>query len=319
MGNTPYLVAVDSLDDRAWSPGNRRRFENERFCGPRGEGGDRYHPAPLPREGGSGRRRVRRPHGAYADAVADALSDRDPWHGFIGYIEAACAMQAADYGFADVLTMTFPTAKALEQRRTEAHAAMVLLINRAKATGRLRQDFDPSDLVLIHMANLGVVNATGDAAPDVWRRVVALSDPIPPGPSPGPPARLARTRSPLQGHAPRQPGGHHATRAGQEPADHLIPLGGTGRATTRRRGGLVKVPGSGGHDPDVPAHTAPSVGLPPQKANLARRGPSASLINTSFARLPPGRTGLAWCEAFLARCCHCYAGVRLAPSSGSAT
>ncbi|GAA2932872.1 hypothetical protein GCM10011428_58040 [Streptomyces violaceus] len=82
--------------------------------------------------------------------------------------------RAADYGFADVLTMTFPTAKALERRRDEAYASMVELIGRAKATGRLREDFDPSDLVLIHMANAGVVNATGEAAPDAWRRVVAL-------------------------------------------------------------------------------------------------------------------------------------------------
>ncbi|MEV1079659.1 helix-turn-helix domain-containing protein [Streptomyces sp. NPDC050211] len=111
---------------------------------------------------------------AYADAVAVALDDPDPWHGFTGYIETACAMQAADYGFADVLTTTFPTAKALEQRRNEAYEAMVRLIDRAKATGRLREDFDPSDLVLIHMANAGVVNACGDAAPDAWRRVVAL-------------------------------------------------------------------------------------------------------------------------------------------------
>jgi AcrR family transcriptional regulator len=111
---------------------------------------------------------------AYADAVAVALDDSDPWRGFTGYIEAACAMQAADYGFADVLTMTFPTAKALEERRNEAYEGMVRLISRAKATGRLREDFDPSDLVLMHMANAGVVNATGDAAPDAWRRVVAL-------------------------------------------------------------------------------------------------------------------------------------------------
>ena len=113
--------------------------------------------------------------GAYADAVAVALEDPDPWHGFVGYIETACAMQAADYGFADVLTMTFPTAKAMEERRNEAYEGMVRLISRAKATGRLREDFDPSDLVLIHMANAGVVNASGDAAPDAWRRVVALT------------------------------------------------------------------------------------------------------------------------------------------------
>ncbi|MDX2933280.1 TetR/AcrR family transcriptional regulator [Streptomyces ipomoeae] len=111
---------------------------------------------------------------AYADAVTVALDDPDPWNGFVGYIEAACAMQAADNGFADVLTMTFPTAKVLEQRRNEAYEGMLRLIDRAKATGRLREDFDPSDLVLIHMANAGVVNATGDTAPDAWRRVVAL-------------------------------------------------------------------------------------------------------------------------------------------------
>jgi AcrR family transcriptional regulator len=56
---------------------------------------------------------------AYADLVATALEDPDPWHGFTGYIETACAMQAADNGFADVLTMTFPTAKAMERRRDE--------------------------------------------------------------------------------------------------------------------------------------------------------------------------------------------------------
>ncbi|WP_128433704.1 TetR/AcrR family transcriptional regulator [Streptomyces cyaneus] len=111
---------------------------------------------------------------AYVDAVAVALDDPDPWHGFTVYIEAACAMQAADYGFADVLTTTFPTAKALEKRRNEAYEGMVELISRAKATGRLREDFESSDLVLLHMANAGVINATSDAAPDSWRRVVAL-------------------------------------------------------------------------------------------------------------------------------------------------
>ncbi len=111
---------------------------------------------------------------AYADAVTAAMDDPDPWKGFVGYIEAACAMQAADNGFADVLTMTFPTAKALERLRNEAYEGMLGLIDRAKATGRLREDFDPSDLVLIHMANAGVVNATSGAAPDAWRRVVAL-------------------------------------------------------------------------------------------------------------------------------------------------
>jgi AcrR family transcriptional regulator len=146
--------------------------------------------------------------GAYADAVTAALEDPDPWHGFVGYIETACAMQAADNGFADVLTMTFPTAKALERRRNEAYEAMVQLIDRAKAAGRLREDFDPSDLVLIHMANAGVVNATGDAAPDAWRRVVALM--------------IQSLEAPARGPLPDSPG-HEALYKAMLRAGHAGP------------------------------------------------------------------------------------------------
>lgn len=130
---------------------------------------------------------------AYADAVAVALDDPDAWHGFVGYVETVCAMQAADHGFADVLTMTFPTAKSLENRRRAAYDALVQLIDRAKAAGQLRDDFSPEDLVLLHMANAGVVNATGGTAPHSWRRVVALMiqafkaparGPLPPSPEP---------------------------------------------------------------------------------------------------------------------------------------
>ncbi|GAA0997694.1 TetR/AcrR family transcriptional regulator [Acrocarpospora macrocephala] len=110
---------------------------------------------------------------AYAAAAAEALADPDPWRGFTGYIEAVCAMQAADRGFADVLTMTFPAAKALEARRAEAYNAFLELIARAQASGHLRDDFTAEDLVILLMANAGVVAATADAAPDTWRRLVS--------------------------------------------------------------------------------------------------------------------------------------------------
>jgi AcrR family transcriptional regulator len=130
---------------------------------------------------------------AYGDAITAALADPDPWHGFAGYLESVCAMQAADRGFAEVLTMTFPTAKALEACRDQAYAQFVELIAKAKATGRLRQDFTPEDLPLLLMANAGVIAVTGDAAPDAWRRLVGLlvqafavpdPDPLPAAPSP---------------------------------------------------------------------------------------------------------------------------------------
>ena len=81
-------------------------------------------------------------------------------------------MQADDRGFADVLTMTFPTAKAFEEERDNAANQLTIVLDRAKAAGRLRKDFEHQDVPLILMANAGVVTATRNAAPDAWRRLV---------------------------------------------------------------------------------------------------------------------------------------------------
>ena len=111
---------------------------------------------------------------AYVAATDEALADPDPWRGFCGYIERVCRMQADDRGFADVLTLTFPTAKALEDDRNRAAEALGVLLDRAKASGRLRQDFTHQDVPLILMANAGVVTATRNAAPDAWKRLVGF-------------------------------------------------------------------------------------------------------------------------------------------------
>lgn len=111
---------------------------------------------------------------AYSEAIDQALADPDPWHAFCTYVLRVCQMQADDRGFADVLTMTFPTAKAFEQDRNRSAQALAELLDRAKATGRLRPDFAHQDVLLILMANAGVVTATRDAAPEAWQRLVGF-------------------------------------------------------------------------------------------------------------------------------------------------
>ncbi|MGW0808946.1 TetR/AcrR family transcriptional regulator [Nonomuraea sp. NPDC002799] len=141
---------------------------------------------------------------AYLGAITTAAADPDPWRAFTGYIEAVCAMQAADRGFAAVLTMTFPTAKALEDKRGRAYEGFIELIDRAKAAGRLRPDFAAEDLVILLMANAGVVSATGQAAPGTWRRLVgymiaAFAAPgAPPEPLPPPPTPTGLYRAMIQ-------------------------------------------------------------------------------------------------------------------------
>jgi AcrR family transcriptional regulator len=130
---------------------------------------------------------------AYADAVAQALAEGDPWTGFCGYIERVCAMQAEDRGFANVLTMTFPLDKRFEAERARASCGFTELVGRAKAAGKLREDFVAEDLPLILMANAGVIAGTAHAAPGAWRRFAAYmiqafsagqTAPLPPPPTP---------------------------------------------------------------------------------------------------------------------------------------
>ena len=130
----------------------------------------------------------------YLALTAKALTDPDAWRAFTGYVERVCAMQAADRGFAAVLSTTFPDAEDLEARRTEAYRGFMELVARAKATGHLREDFASEDLVILLMANAGVIAATADAAPDTWRRLVgqmlrafaAPGAPVPPMPAASP-------------------------------------------------------------------------------------------------------------------------------------
>jgi hypothetical protein len=113
--------------------------------------------------------------------------------GFCGFIGRVCAMQAEDRGFANVLTMTFPTAKQFEAERDRACRGFLDLVSRARAAGKLRDDFVGEDLAMLLMASAGVIAGTGDAAPDTWRRFAAYmiqafsarnSEPLPPPPTP---------------------------------------------------------------------------------------------------------------------------------------
>jgi AcrR family transcriptional regulator len=137
----------------------------------------------------------------YARAAEEALEAPDGWSGFCAYVERICAMQAADRGLKDVLTRTFPDARALEAHRARGYESAIRLIERAQAEGTLRSDLVPEDLVLLLMANAGVVQATGTAAPEAPRRFVALlldglrsegATELPPPPSPGQVMRAMR-------------------------------------------------------------------------------------------------------------------------------
>ncbi|MFD6246631.1 hypothetical protein [Streptomyces roseolus] len=95
-------------------------------------------------------------HVAGADAVVELL----------GVVGDLADLVAGQPGGGVVPPGPLRYAKALEARRVEACNGFLELVDRAKATGRLREDFADRDMPVLLMANASVLNSDVDAAPD---------------------------------------------------------------------------------------------------------------------------------------------------------
>lgn len=111
---------------------------------------------------------------AHVEAVETALGDGDPWNGFACYIRAVAAMQAEDRGIADLVTMDLSSAPEIEQLRARAYDGVVELIGRAHEAGVLRADFTDQDVVLLLMANAGLVERAHGITDEASARLTGL-------------------------------------------------------------------------------------------------------------------------------------------------
>jgi AcrR family transcriptional regulator len=109
------------------------------------------------------------------EAARRALADPHPWDGFASYVTFLCQLQATDRGLADLLTTSITGAAELEELRAGAYVSFARIVKRAKKSGELRPDFQPEDLVLILMANAGLIHRTGDTVPDAWSRLLSCT------------------------------------------------------------------------------------------------------------------------------------------------
>ncbi|GAA1010731.1 TetR/AcrR family transcriptional regulator [Acrocarpospora pleiomorpha] len=123
-------------------------------------------------------------------AVLDeALEDPDPWHGFCSAIDKLCTMQATDRGFTSAFLSQFPDAIDYDRERTRAENGLAQLIRRAKDAGQLRDDFDHTDVILLFLANSGIVGESQQVSLAASRRLVTYllqsfqaghTEPLPP-------------------------------------------------------------------------------------------------------------------------------------------
>ncbi|NBE96069.1 TetR/AcrR family transcriptional regulator [Nonomuraea sp. KC401] len=119
-----------------------------------------------------------------SSAIDDALADADPWRGFCTVIEQVTTMQVVERGFSAALLTRFTaegtvegteegTVEGAEDVRARSEQRLAELVRRAKAAGRLRADFDRSDLTLLLMANGGLAAGSTEVRLAASRRHVA--------------------------------------------------------------------------------------------------------------------------------------------------
>ncbi len=134
--------------------------------------------------------------GEHLAAVETALAEQDPWRGFASYVHAATAMQARDRGIADLVTMDLAAAPDIQALRDRAFAGVVHLVDRAHRAGVLRADFTTEDIVVLLMANAGVVERAHGVSDTASARLVHLvldglrANSATPGPPPPTPRRM---------------------------------------------------------------------------------------------------------------------------------
>lgn len=128
----------------------------------------------------------------YAQMAAAAAADSDPWNALRGYLTALCRMQAADRGLADLLTSDAFPDPAIDAARVNARRDVLCTVRRAQRAGALRADLAAQDILIILMANAGLVHRAGAHAQVSSARLISLvldglaaaaATPAPPPPS----------------------------------------------------------------------------------------------------------------------------------------
>jgi len=140
-----------------------------------------------------------RPLAERAVEIAErAARASDPWEGLASFMEGTCALLAGDRGYADVHRSRIPGTPVIDAALQRMSVLKAAIVARAKASGVLRADVESSDLVLLTWGVAATADATRGAAPDAWRRHLALLlDGLRPGaahPLPVPPLTFEQLR-----------------------------------------------------------------------------------------------------------------------------
>jgi AcrR family transcriptional regulator len=111
---------------------------------------------------------------AVVAVVEEACAAPDPWRALLSFLEYAAASMAGDLGLRQLMMFATHGKDRVAYAREQMRPAVSKLVERARAAGALRPDFDATDVPLIAYMLASVSEYAGPVQPDVWRRYLAL-------------------------------------------------------------------------------------------------------------------------------------------------
>jgi AcrR family transcriptional regulator len=111
---------------------------------------------------------------AHLATAQAALSAEDPWDGLVAYLTASCELEAAASGYVNLMSTHFEGGSELAVLRTEIQQTIESMVHRAVDAGAVRSDLAPEDLLFVVLSHSKVIEVTGAAAPEAWRRNLAF-------------------------------------------------------------------------------------------------------------------------------------------------
>jgi AcrR family transcriptional regulator len=104
----------------------------------------------------------------------EAAAADDAWAGLTDFFERLLELHAQNRGVKDIVALRGHGSRRAEAMRARLRPLLAQIVERAHEQGTLRRDFTSDDLPLVFWTANRVIELTQDAAPDFWRRYLAL-------------------------------------------------------------------------------------------------------------------------------------------------
>jgi AcrR family transcriptional regulator len=111
---------------------------------------------------------------ALVTVAEQSCAATDPWLGLVTFLEFAATAMAGDLGLRQLMMFATYDRDQVCYARDRMRPVIARLVERAQASGDLRQDFQATDVKMIGFMLASIAEYAAPAAPEVWRRYLAI-------------------------------------------------------------------------------------------------------------------------------------------------